>query len=66
MKLREILPADAEIESRTADLDVGGVSADSRVIKSGDVFVAIEGGKTDGAWPSRRQHRHHRHRVAAR
>jgi UDP-N-acetylmuramoyl-L-alanyl-D-glutamate--2,6-diaminopimelate ligase len=48
MKLREILPADAEIESRTADLDVGGVSADSRAIKSGDVFVAIEGGKTDG------------------
>jgi UDP-N-acetylmuramoyl-L-alanyl-D-glutamate--2,6-diaminopimelate ligase len=48
MKLREILPADAEIESRTADLDVGGVSADSRAIKSGDVFVAIEGGKADG------------------
>src|SRR5271168_4004015 len=48
MKLREILPADAEIESRTADLDVSGVSADSRAIKRGDVFVAIEGGKTDG------------------
>ncbi len=29
-------------------LDVSGVSADSRAIKSGDVFVAIEGGKTDG------------------
>jgi UDP-N-acetylmuramoyl-L-alanyl-D-glutamate--2,6-diaminopimelate ligase len=48
MKLREILPANAAIESRTADLDVSGVSADSRAIKSGDVFVAIEGGKTDG------------------
>ena len=48
MKLRDILPADAEIESRTADLDVGGVSADSRAMKSGDVFVAIEGGKVDG------------------
>jgi UDP-N-acetylmuramoyl-L-alanyl-D-glutamate--2,6-diaminopimelate ligase len=48
MKLREILPADAEIEARTADLDVGGVSADSRTIKRGDVFVAIEGGKADG------------------
>ncbi len=48
MKLREILPADAEIEGRAADLDVSGVSADSRAIKSGDVFVAIEGGKTDG------------------
>jgi len=48
MKLREILPADAEIETRIVDLDVSGVSADSRAIKSGDVFVAIEGGKTDG------------------
>jgi UDP-N-acetylmuramoyl-L-alanyl-D-glutamate--2,6-diaminopimelate ligase len=48
MKLREILPPDAEIEARYADLDVGGVSADSRTIKRGDVFVAIEGGKTDG------------------
>jgi UDP-N-acetylmuramoyl-L-alanyl-D-glutamate--2,6-diaminopimelate ligase len=48
MKLREILPADAEVETRNADLDVGGVSADSRTIKSGDVFVAIAGGKSDG------------------
>jgi UDP-N-acetylmuramoyl-L-alanyl-D-glutamate--2,6-diaminopimelate ligase len=48
MKLREILPADAEIEASIADLDISGVSADSRAIKSGDVFVAIEGGKTDG------------------
>jgi UDP-N-acetylmuramoyl-L-alanyl-D-glutamate--2,6-diaminopimelate ligase len=48
MKLREILPADAEIEAGTADLDVGGVSADSRTIKRGDVFVAIEGRTADG------------------
>jgi UDP-N-acetylmuramoyl-L-alanyl-D-glutamate--2,6-diaminopimelate ligase len=48
MKLREILPADAEVETRNADLDVGGVSADSRAVKNGDVFVAIEGGKSDG------------------
>ena len=48
MKLREILPADAEVETRNADVEVGGVSADSRAIKPGDVFVAIEGGKTDG------------------
>jgi len=45
MKLREILPADAEVEIRNADVEVGGVSADSRAIKPGDVFVAIEGGK---------------------
>jgi UDP-N-acetylmuramoyl-L-alanyl-D-glutamate--2,6-diaminopimelate ligase len=48
MKLREILPADAEVEPRNADLDVGGVTADSRAVKSGDVFVAIAGGKSDG------------------
>ncbi len=48
MKLREILPADAEIETRHAALDVGGVSADSRTLKGGDMFVAIEGGKSDG------------------
>jgi UDP-N-acetylmuramoyl-L-alanyl-D-glutamate--2,6-diaminopimelate ligase len=48
MKLRDILPSDAEIEKPIADLDAGGVSADSRAIKPGDVFVAIEGGKTDG------------------
>jgi UDP-N-acetylmuramoyl-L-alanyl-D-glutamate--2,6-diaminopimelate ligase len=48
MKLRQILPAHAQIETGNADLDVGGVSADSRTIKSGDVFVAIEGSRTDG------------------
>lgn len=48
MKLREILPADAEFDPRHADLDVGGVTADSRAVKHGDLFVAIAGGKIDG------------------
>jgi UDP-N-acetylmuramoyl-L-alanyl-D-glutamate--2,6-diaminopimelate ligase len=48
MKLREILPPDAVIEAGNSDLEVSGVSADSRAVKPGDVFVAIEGGKTDG------------------
>ncbi len=48
MKLREILPPDAEIKSRHAGLDIGGVTADSRTVKEGDLFVAIAGGKTDG------------------
>ncbi|MDR3421133.1 MAG: UDP-N-acetylmuramoyl-L-alanyl-D-glutamate--2,6-diaminopimelate ligase [Xanthobacteraceae bacterium] len=48
MKLCEILPPDAAIETRIADLDVVGVSADSRTVKRGDVFVAIAGGKADG------------------
>jgi UDP-N-acetylmuramoyl-L-alanyl-D-glutamate--2,6-diaminopimelate ligase len=48
MKLREILPADAEFDPRHADLHVGGVTADSRAVKQGDLFVAIAGGKIDG------------------
>ena len=48
MKLRAILPANATIGAGSLDLDVRGVSADSRAIKPGDIFVAIEGGKTDG------------------
>ena len=48
MKLRQILPADADIAARDADIDVRGVSADSRSVKPGDAFVAIAGGKTDG------------------
>jgi UDP-N-acetylmuramoyl-L-alanyl-D-glutamate--2,6-diaminopimelate ligase len=49
MKLREILPPDADIDPRHADLDVGGVTADSRAVKHGDAFVAIAGNKADGA-----------------
>jgi UDP-N-acetylmuramoyl-L-alanyl-D-glutamate--2,6-diaminopimelate ligase len=48
MKLRDILPAGAEFAPRHADLVVGGVSADSRKVKPGDVFVAIAGGSADG------------------
>jgi UDP-N-acetylmuramoyl-L-alanyl-D-glutamate--2,6-diaminopimelate ligase len=48
MKLREILPPDAEFDAARADLDVGGVTADSRAVKRDDVFVAIAGGKADG------------------
>jgi UDP-N-acetylmuramoyl-L-alanyl-D-glutamate--2,6-diaminopimelate ligase len=48
MKLREILPPDAEFNAHLAELDVGGVTADSRAVKPGDAFVAIAGGKADG------------------
>lgn len=48
MKLADILPADAQIEAGPAEIEVGGLSTDSRTIKRGDVFVAIAGGKTDG------------------
>ena len=48
MQLREIAPADAEFDARRAEVPVGGVTADSRIVKRGDVFVAIAGGKADG------------------
>ncbi len=48
MKLREILPPDAECDPRDAGLDITGVTADSRAVKRGDAFVAIAGGKADG------------------
>ncbi|MGA2893017.1 MAG: UDP-N-acetylmuramoyl-L-alanyl-D-glutamate--2,6-diaminopimelate ligase [Xanthobacteraceae bacterium] len=48
MKLHEILPVDADFDAHRGDLVVAGVTADSRAVKRGDVFVAIAGGKRDG------------------
>jgi UDP-N-acetylmuramoyl-L-alanyl-D-glutamate--2,6-diaminopimelate ligase len=48
MKLADLLTADALSDARLAALDVGGVSADSRSIKPGDLFVAVPGTKADG------------------
>jgi len=48
MKLREILPAEAGLPAAAADVEVGGVTADSRAVGPGDVFVAIAGAATDG------------------
>jgi UDP-N-acetylmuramoyl-L-alanyl-D-glutamate--2,6-diaminopimelate ligase len=48
MKLCEILPSDAEFDAHHADLDIGAVTADSRTVKRGSLFVAIPGTKADG------------------
>jgi UDP-N-acetylmuramoyl-L-alanyl-D-glutamate--2,6-diaminopimelate ligase len=48
MKLRDILPSDADVEAGTAEIDANGVSADSRTVHPGDIFVAIAGGRSDG------------------
>jgi UDP-N-acetylmuramoyl-L-alanyl-D-glutamate--2,6-diaminopimelate ligase len=48
MKLHEILPSGAEFDARHADLEVGGVTADSRMVKPGSLFVAVPGTKADG------------------
>ena len=48
MKLRDLLP-EAAIDARQAAIDIAGLSADSRKIKPGFLFVAIAGAKADGA-----------------
>ena len=49
MQLRDLLPAEAVHAARFAALPVGGVTADSRKVKPGDLFVAVAGTKADGA-----------------
>ena len=52
MRLGDLLP-EATIDARVAGIDVAGLSADSRRIKPGFLFVAIAGAKADGAHFSR-------------
>jgi len=47
VKLRDLLP---EAEPRQGVIDISGVSADSRKVKPGFLFVAIAGAKADGAY----------------
>ncbi|WP_027522350.1 UDP-N-acetylmuramoyl-L-alanyl-D-glutamate--2,6-diaminopimelate ligase [Bradyrhizobium sp. Ec3.3] len=54
MKLRDFLGQDflgndAAIDPAVAALEVTGLALDSRVVKSGDLFFALAGSKTDGA-----------------
>ncbi|MFC2161081.1 UDP-N-acetylmuramoyl-L-alanyl-D-glutamate--2,6-diaminopimelate ligase [Acidobacteriota bacterium] len=50
MKLREVLQGVAlTVFEGPWDLDVNGISHDSRKIQSGDVFVAVQGEKMDGS-----------------
>jgi UDP-N-acetylmuramoyl-L-alanyl-D-glutamate--2,6-diaminopimelate ligase len=48
MKLSNLLPVDALSDVRFASLEVDGVTADSRTVKPGDLFVAVAGNKEDG------------------
>ena len=48
MKLADLLTPDAVSDPRFAALDITGISADSRALKPGDLFVAVAGAKDDG------------------
>src|SRR5262245_7961785 len=48
MKLKDLLTIDAISDVRFDALDVRGITADSRAVKPGDLFVAIAGSKQDG------------------
>src|SRR5207253_11265561 len=48
MKLQNLLTVDAVSDARYAALDVRGISADSRSVKPGDLFVAVLGSRDDG------------------
>jgi UDP-N-acetylmuramoyl-L-alanyl-D-glutamate--2,6-diaminopimelate ligase len=49
MKLRELLNGLADCPAALGEVEVAGVSADSRELKAGDVFFALSGAKADGA-----------------
>src|ERR1700704_401076 len=48
MKFSELLTGLASLDPRTGAIDAAGVTADSRKVKRGDVFVAVPGTKADG------------------
>jgi UDP-N-acetylmuramoyl-L-alanyl-D-glutamate--2,6-diaminopimelate ligase len=48
MKLAELPLDNARFDPRFAGLELGGIAADSRKVKPGDLFVAVPGTKADG------------------
>ena len=48
MRLADLLP-EAASDAQRADIEIAGLSADSRKIKPGFLFVAVAGAKADGA-----------------
>lgn len=48
MKLSALLPPDAICDPRFAARDIAGITADSRAVRPGDLFVAVPGTKVDG------------------
>jgi UDP-N-acetylmuramoyl-L-alanyl-D-glutamate--2,6-diaminopimelate ligase len=48
MLLKDLLTVDALTDARFDAVEVGGITADSRTVRAGDLFVAIAGSKDDG------------------
>jgi UDP-N-acetylmuramoyl-L-alanyl-D-glutamate--2,6-diaminopimelate ligase len=48
MKLADLPLEGARVDPRLAALELGGLAADSRKVKPGDLFVAVPGTKSDG------------------
>jgi UDP-N-acetylmuramoyl-L-alanyl-D-glutamate--2,6-diaminopimelate ligase len=48
MKLRDLVPAGAVHDARFDALEIAGITADSRAVKPGFLFVAVPGTKADG------------------
>ena len=48
MNLGELLTDSVKLEPRMAAIEVRGLTADSRAVQRGDVFVAMGGGNSDG------------------
>ena len=48
MLLRDLVTEESVFEARFAAREIGGITADSRSVKRGDLFVAVPGTKTDG------------------
>src|SRR5499427_4189635 len=48
MMLRDLLTGEARCDGRFGTLAVTGISADSRTVKPGFLFAAVQGAKTDG------------------
>ncbi len=49
MRLRDLFGTDATIDPRDEAVEVRGLAVDSRAVKSGDLFFALAGSKTDGS-----------------
>src|SRR6187549_1139290 len=48
MKLAELLSQEQAADASAGGLEITGITADSRAVKPGNIFVAVAGAKADG------------------